>query len=101
MTPPLNTKIEDAPLRGVSISTLRAIIIGTATTVGSILFSYYGIKSVIQKVMYESETADKIFDVRIKAVELQIETIKLDINSLRNRVDINSDNIKVVEKKIN
>jgi hypothetical protein len=70
-----NSGFEYTPLKGVNIKNAIVTVICTASIVGSVLMSYYGIMGKIDNNNYNQQTAQKITDLRLITLQDQITII--------------------------
>lgn len=89
------TTLEEKEIRGINLKLIRAFTIGTITVVCSILYSYFSLQSAIREIEIERTGQDKYIDLRIKALELNFQSMQLQINDIRNREDqtLNKNNL--------
>lgn len=70
------TAIEHKELKGITVRLLFVTITGVVSIVISVMTTYFGLKSDISDLKNKQETQDKLFEVRLKMVELQIAELK-------------------------
>ena len=77
--------IETKELRGVSLKTLYAIIVTTIIICTSIYGSYISIITKINEIVLTNQSNDKLYDLRLKALEQKITAIEIQLRDLTNR----------------
>lgn len=79
--------IESRELKGVSIKTLWAIIVATATIILSVMGSYTALKGEITDLKYQNTGDAKYNDLRMKQLEQRAEINAMNIKELSKRID--------------
>lgn len=77
--------IETKELRGVSLKTLYALIVTTAIICTSIYGSYASIITKINEIVLTNQSNDKLYDLRLKALEQKITAIEIQLRELSNK----------------
>ena len=85
--------IENKELKGVSIKTLWALIVATATIILFVMGSYTALKGEISDLKYQKDGDIKYNDLRMKQLEQRAEINAMNIKELSKRIDeINKEN---------
>ena len=77
--------IETKELRGVSLKTMYALITTTAIICISIYSSYASIIGKINEIVLTNQSNDKLYDLRLKALEQKITAIEIQLRDLSNK----------------
>lgn len=77
--------IETKELRGVSLKTLYALICTTIIICISIYSSYASIITKINEIVLTNQSNDKLYDLRLKALEQKITAIEIQLRDLMNK----------------
>lgn len=68
--------IEYTEVKGVNIRNAVITIVCTGSIVCSVCMSYFGLKGDISDIRKDQTTSDRIVDVRIRALEVQISLLQ-------------------------
>ena len=77
------TAIEHKELKGITIRNLLVTIASTASIVASVMTTYFQLKDDIHDIKTEQTTQNKIYDIRLKTLELQVSTLQIQVNQFK------------------
>ncbi len=77
------TAIEHRELRGITIKNLVVTIMGTASIVGSIMTTYFGLRSDILEISLSQKTEERINNMRIKVLENEMVLLQREVDEIK------------------
>lgn len=77
--------IETKELRGVSLKTMYTLVVTTMIICISIYSSYSSIIAKINEIVLTNQSNDKLYDLRLKALEQKITAIEIQLKDLMNK----------------
>lgn len=75
--------IENQPIKGVTIGTLKSIIVSTAVICSTVLAIYYGLVTKIEKIAQTTETNNKLIELRLSYLEQKMNALEIQINKIK------------------
>lgn len=81
------TQIETKELRGVSLRTLYAIIVATATIVLTVFGSYSSLKGQIKEMQSQKDSDSRYNDLRMKILEQRLDANDIQLKELSKKYD--------------
>jgi hypothetical protein len=77
------TAIEHRELRGITIKNLVVTIMGTTSIVGSIMTTYFGLRSDIREISISQKTEERINNMRIKSLENEMVLLQREVDEIK------------------
>lgn len=75
------TGFENQTLRGITLKNMIVTVVCTASIVASVVTTYFQLSDQIKEQRFISDTQYKIFELRLKIAETQIQSIKEQMDS--------------------
>lgn len=75
--------IENQPIKGVTIGTVKTIIVSTAVICSTVLAIYYGLVTKIEKIAQTTETNNKLIELRLSYLEQKMNALEIQINKIK------------------
>jgi hypothetical protein len=75
--------IENQQIKGVTIGTVKSLIISTVVTCSFIFGIYYGLVGKIDKIAQLNETNNRLIDLRLTYLEQKITALEFEINKIK------------------
>ena len=82
-----NVSIENKEIRGITPKTVYLTIVSTASIILSIATIYFALKADIQRISDDTNTTNRINEIRIKLLEERISTQELEIKQINDRLE--------------
>lgn len=77
------TAIENQQIKGVTIGTVKTIIVSTAVICSTVLGIYYGLVTKIEKIAQTTETNNKLIELRLSYLEQKMNALEIQINKIK------------------
>lgn len=77
------TTIEHKELKGITLRNLIVTIASTASIVASVVTTYFGLKDDIREVSQRQETQARVYDIRLKVLEDEVNILQQQMNGLK------------------
>lgn len=79
--------LEEKEIRGINFKLIRAVVISTATIVFTVSFNYFALKSAIEKYRIEGASENRLTDLRLKTIEINLSFLQKQIDAIYIRMD--------------
>lgn len=77
------TSIEHQQLKGITVKNLIVTIMSTASIVGSVMTTYFQLKSDISEVKTQQEAQTRVNEIRLKVLEGQVAILQTEVEQLK------------------
>jgi hypothetical protein len=77
------TTFENQQIKGITISTVKTLIVSTAFTCSFIFAIYYGLVNKIEKIGQATEANNKLIELRLSYLEQKINALEIQINQIK------------------
>jgi hypothetical protein len=84
--------IETKEIRGISLKALGAIIISTASIVGTVLGTYYALTNKIESIQMQNISEGKLVDLKMQQLDLQMKFQQTQIDQIRGELSAGKQN---------
>jgi len=75
--------MENVQIKGVTIGTVKTIIVSTAVICSTVLGIYYGLVTKIEKIAQTTETNNKLIELRLSYLEQKMNALEIQINKIK------------------
>jgi len=77
------TTFENQQIKGITIGTVKSLVISTAFTCSFIFAIYYGLVGKIEKIGQATEANNKLIELRLSYLEQKINALEIQINQIK------------------
>jgi hypothetical protein len=77
--------IENQQIKGITIGTLKSILISTVVICSTIIGIYYSLVAKIDKIAQSSEANTKMVELRLAYLEQKINALEIQINQIKSK----------------
>jgi hypothetical protein len=75
--------MENQQIKGVTIGTVKTIIVSTAVICSTVIGIYYGLVTKIEKIAQTTETNNKLIELRLSYLEQKMNALEIQINKIK------------------
>ena len=75
--------MENVQIKGVTLGTVKTIIVSTAVICSTVLGIYYGLVTKIEKIAQTTETNNKLIELRLSYLEQKMNALEIQINKIK------------------
>lgn len=79
------TAIENQQIKGITIGTLKSILISTVVICSTIIGIYYSLVAKIDKISQSTESSNKLTELRLSYLEQKINALEIQINQIKSK----------------
>jgi hypothetical protein len=79
------TAIENQQIKGITIGTLKSILISTVVICSTIIGIYYSLVAKIDKIAQSTEANTKMVELRLSYLEQKINALEIQINQIKSK----------------
>ena len=77
--------IENQQIKGITIGTLKSILISTVVICSTIIGIYYSLVAKIDKISQSTESSNKMTELRLSYLEQKINALEIQINQIKTK----------------
>jgi hypothetical protein len=77
--------IENQQIKGITIGTLKSILISTVVICSTIIGIYYSLVTKIDKIAQSTEANNKLIELRLSYLEQKINALEIQINQIKTK----------------
>lgn len=77
------TAIENQQIKGITIGTLKSILISTVVICSTIIGIYYSLVTKIDKIAQSTEANNELIELRLSYLEQKINALEIQINQIK------------------
>jgi hypothetical protein len=77
--------IENQQIKGITIGTLKSILISTVVICSTIIGIYYSLVAKIDKIAQSTESSNKLTELRLSYLEQKINALEIQINQIKTK----------------